>query len=530
MTNRKVLRERRVFFWLWLLLTGYFLGLPEQIAGQTPTINSASQGDKAVWSCSGSCAITGSTAVVDASALCETVTGFPCAGSGGSGVDFCRVLNHALMNLPTSAGVVVDTRGIVPGTHGPQGCSIDPFNGVTYSGSITVLLPASTIQMNHEWLLPSNTRLVGEGPQTILQAQTGFAVYDSSNALVEMGNSSICRSGQCTGISIEHLKVDGHLIQTGVGLNGIYNANAQDSSYVDDVDFVIGAAPSQTTTTTALWIGPGAANSGPYSNILLEAATNCTNNNSCTPTGNCACGPTACVKIQAATRGLHGITCTAKSLPPGNQPPIPAAAIYLDASGNTIEDVHVEGFYDAVVVGDNADGENATVAGNTLVNILSGVGTGPVQNAVHICSPITTYVAPNYSACMSNSGITVQDLSILGAQNIGIAGSFAAHTIQDDLTGAIVNSSQFPAFVAKYVLGEAFLDGNTAIGYTRFTTSPGGTNGTSTTVPTWTVGGSPASISCSMPGALYSNTNGNGIGPNINTVYVCSGGQWKAIL
>jgi hypothetical protein len=99
-------------------------------------------------------------------------------------------------------GVVVDARGIVPGGHGPQSCSIDPFNAVTYSGSITVLLPATTLEMNHEWLLPSNTRIVGQGAGTTLQPQTsqwnGYA--DNSNAIIEMGATA-----GSTGVVIEHL-------------------------------------------------------------------------------------------------------------------------------------------------------------------------------------------------------------------------------------------------------------------------------------------------------------------------------------
>jgi hypothetical protein len=168
--NRKELRGCRLFCRVWVVLIGYFLGFPAQMTAQTP-----SPGDKATWSCpGGSCAIVGSVAVVDASAFCTTATRNPCAGSGNLGVDFCKVLNYALTNLPTnrsSAGVVADTRGVVPGTHGSQPCSIDPFSDVSYAGSVTVLLPASTIQMNHEWLLPSNTRLVGEDPQTILKVQ-----------------------------------------------------------------------------------------------------------------------------------------------------------------------------------------------------------------------------------------------------------------------------------------------------------------------------------------------------------------------
>jgi len=230
--------------------------------------------------------------------------------------------------------------------------------------------------MNHEWLLPSNTRIVGQGAGTTLQPQTsqwnGYA--DNSNAIIEMGATA-----GSTGVVIEHLGLDGtELVENqSLGLSGIYNANAQDASYVDDVVlYHIGSASGQTSTATGLFVGPNAKNSGPYSNINFEANTYCTaNTGNCTSTNPCTCVPTACVKIQAPTRGLHGITCTARSV--GSFVPAPpAAAIYLDANDNTIEDVHVEGFYDAVVVGDNADGENGTVAANTLANVVGGYGRG----------------------------------------------------------------------------------------------------------------------------------------------------------
>jgi hypothetical protein len=76
------------------------------------------------------------------------------------------------------------------------------------------------------------------------------------------------------------------------------------------------------------------------------------------------CQQTACVKIQAQTRGLHNLTCTSNSNT-ANQGggEWPSAAIYLDSYNTTIENVHVEGFYDAIVVGDFADGQGGTSRG-----------------------------------------------------------------------------------------------------------------------------------------------------------------------
>jgi hypothetical protein len=201
MKNTKALRKE----WLLFLVVGCLWCSSPHMEGQTTTINSAPQGEKAVWS--NSSTIAGSLSAIDASAFCTSAAGSACSGATNNppGVDFCIVLHYALTHLPStvsSVGVVVDARGIVPGGHGPQKCTIDPFNAVTYSGSITVLLPATTLEMNHEWLLPSNTRIVGQGAGTTLQPQTsqwnGYA--DNSNAIIEMGATA-----GSTGVVIEHL-------------------------------------------------------------------------------------------------------------------------------------------------------------------------------------------------------------------------------------------------------------------------------------------------------------------------------------
>ena len=421
-------------------------------------------------------------------------------------------------NLPSLERGVVDARGVVRSDGSAIDCATTPFQSTTVP--VTVLLPPSAITIHNPWVLPSNTRIIGAGRQTALRATGANFPADSTNAMVEMG-SSACPSTGCTGISIEHLTLDGANLQdvNGVGLTGIYNNYATDGSFVDDVSFInIGAVSNQssTTLTTGLLIDAGAVGSGPYSDISFNAV-NSVNCNGLT------CLPTAAVQIRAATRGLHGITETAKS----STSSAPAAGIYLDAGNNTIEDVHDEGFYDAVVVGANAaHGSATTVAGNAIWNVTGdgGGNSGPVTNAVHICNP--AYQGQQTGTCSSTSD-TVMDLALLQIRSTGTTTGYLATTIRDDVTNTVINSSQSHAFAAMYVLGESLGGSSQTPPYSRFSTSLTSTNGNG--VPNWGVGSTAISAnqSCTTYGALYSNTTG-GTGQNPNTLYVCNG-QWVAI-
>ena len=193
---------------------------------------------------------------------------------------------------------------------------------------------------------------------------------------------------------------------------------------------------------TGLCISPNATYSGPYTNINFTASAVCS---------SLTCAPTACVKIQAQTRGLHGITCTAastSSAPPG-------AAIYLDSYNNTVEDVHVEGFYDGVVVGDYADGQGGVLpnttalaaSGDTISNITAAFGRGYIKNAVHICSPT---VANN--VCAGSNKESVSNISVLQVLSkgtgTGSCPAACASTIEDDnVSTNSINLLTTPAFV-----------------------------------------------------------------------------------
>jgi hypothetical protein len=195
------------------------------------------------------------------------------------------------------------------------------------------------------------------------------------------------------------------------------------------------------------------------------------------------------------------------------------------AANDTIEDVHVEGFYDAVVVGDNANNQNAQVSGNTLLNINAASGKGPVFNTVHICAGVAV---PN-TACNTTTGTPPMDLALFGIRMV--PGQFYAGTpIRDDLNGVNVNTpsaNNIPASVAMYILGEQVQN---SAQHSRFSTAFTGLTQSSTPtplpVPSWGVGTSPAPTGgCNGIGSLYSNTTGGAK----STIYVCTATGWVPI-
>jgi hypothetical protein len=347
-----------------------------------------------------------------------------------------------------------------------------------------------------------------------------------------MGTYSLCPSTGCLGVSVENLTIDGNASEQ-YNSNGIVDI-AQDGSYVSNVRLEnIGATSvTQTALTTGLTIA--GSNSGPYSDIYFTASQQCqeerTNAKCPTGTGSyCTCPATACIQIQEQSRGLHGITCSATSVPyvSGTTAyPLPKAAIYLDASSNFIEDVHVEGFYDGVVVGDSPS--SSPSAANTISNIngVFGQTSGPVYNTIHICNSANPY-SGSLSACTQNTSdpVSVSDVTIDGASSIGGTG-FSATTVQDDLTSTQVNFSVVPASVALYSVGEPVGVGGASAQYSRFTTAP------VVPIPNWGIGKTTLAadtVACSTPGALYSNTQGVNTHGTYNSIYVCAGGYWKPI-
>jgi len=422
------------------------------------------QGQNAVYPASGNCCV-GSKDFVDASMF------------GAQNTDICAVLKFILTPLNgvlSSTGGVIDARGL-PGTTGTSmTCTTSPWAGIANPPPSVILLPAGTIVIPSTWVLPNNTTLIGEGddlylgtPQspptfaTTLQAckQTVNQCSFTGSDMIDLGSSPICGGG-CNSISVEHLALDG----LGQSLNGIVNANAQTGSHVDHVRLY-------QIRGTGLWLEGNASDSGPYSNILFDSGS------------YAAVGPCVNINGQSGTRGFHNLTCISET----NDA---AAAILLDSSNNSLEDVRIAGFYDGIRVGANADAKS-----NVLVNIIgdtnpTGVGGNTPIIVVHITS----------------SSHAVSDISIMGANNAG--GSSGTITIQDELTGP---TKLTDTSVAIYALGE-----QASGGYSRYTTSPN--------AATWVSGTSAPNPNAPCPGgSLYSNSSGSG-----GTLWVCpaSGSSW----
>jgi hypothetical protein len=221
-----------------------------------------SAGNNAVYPVFPGACCTHSSAFIDASVF------------GGSGTNICGVLNGILGSTSYPAGgAVIDARGL-PGVGTSMTCTTTGPSSPWGSGGSylnvpsTILLPdttASPIVIPTPWILPNNTRLIGQGdndpasgtPQTTIRATSSF-----SGNMIQFG-STICpllsEVPACSGISVENLTLNGH----GGSINGIVNQYAQDFSYVDHVSLyqILGAGLS---------VSGNANNSGPYSNITFD--------------------------------------------------------------------------------------------------------------------------------------------------------------------------------------------------------------------------------------------------------------------
>jgi len=475
---------RRLFCEVLVVLLSWLAVSPRVTQAQTT-------GNNAVFGSSGP---TGSAAWIDASVWY----------TGTTGPDLCLVIRDILTSatgFPTypATGAVIDARGIILASSGTQTCNDQPWAPPAPSGGwppATILLPAANINIKVTWALPSNTRIVGEGRTTDLFNEI------ASGDMIDMGSSGCTAASN---ISIENLKLTGQKDQ----INGIVNNCAQDGSYVNHVNlYEIGL--------TGLTIGANATGSGPYSDIDYVGSP----------------GTPVCAILQAQTQGLHGFTCTGDpSVSDSNHPG--HAAIYLDASNNTIEDIHFEGFWDGIQVGDSA-----AANGNTIFNVDGASSAhGNITTVVHICGPLSQ----SATGKCANTNEPISDLTILQVRDDN--GGKCTTTVQDDLTGTtttLPTSAAPGAIVGMYVLGDP-LSGFSVPPYSRFAIDPStvvqqtpclvsGTNYTltSSAVPTWGLGSAALSTSatCTTPGALYSNTAGTS---TTNSIYVCSGGNWLKI-
>ena len=466
------------------------------------------QGNKAVIGSSSSAVP--STIWIDASAWWDqSTTTVP---------DLCSILNTIISLQITggsTVGVVIDARGLYNSflSNAAVACTGTPFPSSASAFAMTILLPAATIPLSSTWTLPNNTRLIGEGQNTnLIASQSGF----SGTYMIEMGGSGVCPTVSsatvCTSIGIEHLLLsDSH--QMGPG--GIDNQFSMTSSYVNDVNL---------NSFNNVGLNIAAADSGPYSNVTFSSAPAGSSNGP---------GPT-CINVGAQTLGVHGVTCTGNSTTGTGVSNGGVAGIYVNASNNTIEDVHIEAFWNGIEIGNIPSGTVANVVVSNVTGSKSGTGCGTgiqcqVTNIVHICG---TDPANSSDICPTATGSTTnQDVSLFNI--LGLSGSTdVIASVRDDATAtAIVRCAacEQPLSTAIYALGEPY-----AGGYPRFATNPSspGTNydTTSTFVPTWSEGTSSlVGDSCITPGAIYSNTSGG----SMTSVFVCTYNGttylWKAI-
>jgi hypothetical protein len=481
-----------------IVIVGWFAVSPSRTEAQ-------STGNKAVWN---STTVTGSTVWVDVSAF---TNGAP---------DLCQLLVNNILtstyggsnNYPN--GTIIDARGLAYGIKGIP-CNENPFGALQGPPpSTTILLPSGYIDTNATWTLPNNTRIVGDEQGTIIKAMSPFT---GTAYIIEMGSSSLCPSSGCTSVGIEHLQLG----SGGLNVGGIDNQYSQRGSYVNDV--ILNNIPLMGLSIAAPSPGnspPGATNSGPYSNIVFYA--------------NATGYP--CIDLETQTKGIRGVTCFGSSAVAG-QP-----AIAVNASNNSIENVHVEKYGDGVQIGNVPPSVPPVTVANVIVSNVTGSSNGNTINAVHICGAHSWNssqfgICSQYSNCGNGCG-TVQDVTVLHAANY-YNSNLVTTTVADDASqNAIVTCSgtgcASPLSTGIYMLGEP--DGGSATAYSKFTSSPatpkGDYNSTLTSfVPTWGLGIiSPGSQYCSPVGAIYSQTNATGKSVSVCTpVQGQTYGKWATI-
>jgi hypothetical protein len=392
------------------------------------------------------------------------------------GGDICARIRASIIQTYYSGGpnynygIVVDARGVGPGTI--QSCSDSPWDLSVQPPATVVLLPSGTITISNTWTMPAQARLVGEGPGLTLLKAT-FSGAD----MIDMGNSTLCPPGSandCPAIVIEHLALSGN---SHSAVNGIVNNNAQELSYVNDVSFsnITGTALSLASQFT--W------NSGPYTNLTMSDVGTCVNID----------GP-------PGTRGIHGLTCGTNSSS--------GAAIYLNASNNSLEDISLSGSNtDGIQIGGDA---SALAHNNVLFNIR---GTG-FTNLIHIENNTGTTNCPGQTSVSGPTVNNVCDITILGVTN----GS--GNTVYDQVSNTTLTDSN----LGMYILGEPVQYGtgsstnNVFLGYSHFTTS--------LNWPTWLVGTTQPSplTSCPSVGSLYSVTSGAA-----PTLLECESSGWQTV-
>jgi hypothetical protein len=353
--------------------------------------------------------------------------------------------------------------------------------GTGYLNKASTILPSGTITIPGTWILPNNTKLVGVEPSTTASIASGTVILAKSSftPMIQFGDSP-CPSSICNGISVEGVILDGN----GFAIDGIHNTNGQDLSYVDHVAIY-------NLFGTGLMVDSGAAHSGPYTNITFDTGT------------ASSTAPTACAQIEGVTtgtHGIHGMTCISNSTTVSG-----TTAVFLDATGNTIEDVRIVGFETGILVGSKAQAKS-----NVLRNII-GDTNGSSSVPVYVVQISTTK--------------PVTDLALMAISNT-VKSPTDVFTILDNLTGTKIQATSTSTSVGLYVLGEGTTsNGTTIIGYSRFTTATAVASTSTNQVATWVAGANAPSGSCSVSGSLFSVTGSGG------HLYLCEGNppSWVSV-
>jgi hypothetical protein len=493
-------------FWLLLASATLTLSINPSVAAQTagtiacPTTLSPTKGQNAV-TCKGTTVTAGASyAYVDASGWVN--------GQNNPQGDICSVISDILTNATTSGPITIDARGLFSSNTPPHYvCVNSPFpSGLNRPA--TILLPAGqNIFLETPWVVPSGTRIVGSGPYGGTTLSPNSSIPSATTALITLCGGA---SGGCTDISIENISIQypavgqqGFTAQQSL-ITGIENNGGGDQTYVSNVSFT-------NLSGIGLLVDSNAARSGPYTNIGY-------NDWSCeTISGTTTCP--VCAYIKAQTRGLKGFSCIGDSTVTASAG---HPAIIIQASNNTVEDVHIESFWDGVQIG-------ALPGGSAVNNVFvanvtahpNGSASGPVTNAVHICGNNSN---GSFGSCGGATGsfpavtdVVLHGISISGAQKTVTA-------VGDDVSGTPLTGTGLT--VGFYAIGQNSVNG-VSTAFAKFSSTPG----TGANIPTWGVGSSAVpttSTGCSTPGSLFSNTSGTS--GSANTIYVCSSGfVWTSL-
>jgi hypothetical protein len=454
--------------------------------------------------------VTYSNAYIDASA----------SGIVGTATDFCQVLNNALnkltngSNYPAKAGVI-DARGVSNLSTACTTTDGNPWAGITNPPPTTVLLPAGTIKSVTPWILPSGTKLVGEGGEdpglnnntfgrTIIQAQPNFqcptGCTDADKPVLTMGVAK-----GCTGVSIEDLVIDGGpAASNNVDVNGIDNPFCGDQSYVRNVTLFrivdIGLNIYNSSDPTL----PAYAISGPYSNITFDPASLMTYQNSQETTIG--------AYLSTSTRGIQGMTCTTGTNSTASNTGI---CVQVSGTGNSIQDVRIEGLSTGVevsasgVVLMNIDGDTNPSVSSTVLNVVK-IDPGKTNVVlIGISNNCTSSFCTGSSP--DNSDTTIKDSSNANAViNVTVATD---------------------PFVAMYALGDEKTIASEPA-YARYSTTGIVSSSSNKVAPigNWSVGSSTPTTPASgcAAGSLFSVTTGS------PALYVCSAnstyyGMWEPV-